>query len=627
MTLFEFDKIKQVAQEGNVYGDMLKDFKAEALDFAKNFEDTPAKTSDWGHNYFCVEDGERLIFDLNKPHEHECMLCGKVYKSKQLDNVWVYFYRNNAILVLLKLALTYKLEKDEECLELYKKILGYYAEHYTEFELHAKDKIVTDLRHDVGGAARMMPQGLNEAIIMIRIALSLEILKGEIDQEFVEFVQEKMFRPAISIMTPQIAHIHNIPCWLNSAVGVLGLSMGDQELIDLVFNSEFDINQQLLQGVTGDRFWYEGSTHYNFFLLEGITNLLIFAKMYDQEFAQAKIVEEMLVEAYYYSLDNDVLPNPNDSWPNVNLKTYEYIYCVGAKVFGEDSEVGNIYKNILAKDMDRVPIPLSKPLYYKNLISLEKLLYFPDINIENRTPLKRTSKAYRESGFGILRNDNVNVFIKYGHRGPSHAHPDKMTIEVLVKNELLSRDLSNCGYASRLCNEWHRKTLSHNTIIVDGENQVSMEMGELKEFTENSCKTFVENVYDGVDYARNISLTENGFEDHFEVTADADKNFDWIFHSEATLETRLEGEDAELGYNDHGYQHVKNIRRVAVEGDTIDLKWNLNGVALVSTVTVAGKEMFIADTFDNPVSRYRTAIILRDKAQNASFDIKWTIVE
>lgn len=65
--------------------------------------------------------------------------------------------------------------------------------------------------------------------------------------------------------------------------------------------------------------------------------------------------------------------------------------------------------------------------------------------------------------------------MKYGLNGRSHAHPDIMNVEVMYKKLRLSRDLSNAGYQSRLCNEWHRKTLAHNTVCWNGTDITSVE--------------------------------------------------------------------------------------------------------------------------------------------------------
>ncbi|MFI3326269.1 MAG: heparinase II/III family protein [Clostridia bacterium] len=621
-----FEVKKEILKGNSSYTKMLNEMREETENFCKNFHDSPDYLSEWGHNYFCPVDGERLIFDLNKPHHHECQLCHTVYQNKTFDNVWTYFYRNQAILTLMKLAVLYKMDKNPKDLENYKKILGFYADNYTKFALHVKGEIMDDLTHDVGGAGRIMPQGLNEAIVAIRIIISLEILGDDLDKGFVNGLTAKLFNPMTQILIPQLIRIHNIPCWLNSAVGVIGLFTKNQELIDLVFKGEFGINEQLKQGVTADKFWYEGSIHYNFFLLEGVTYLMAFSEIYGQKFDSKGIVEQMLIQAYNYAFDNDILPNPNDGWPNVTLKSYEYIYCLATKVFGVNSEVGNIYKHIIANQRKRVEFPLSKPYYY-NDISFERLVCLPDIDIMDRKDTVKTSKCFENSYFAMLKNIDINLFMKYGHRGPSHAHPDKMNIEIMLFGQSLSRDLSNTGYASKLCNEWHRQSLSHNTVVVDGENHVSTDGGTVLNYNSTNCKAMVKDVYEGVDFQRDVAINADGFTDCFNVSSKSIHNYDWIFHSEAELATDLNLEDANILFDKNGYEHLKAVKKVKTECDTLKIKWKLGKINLESIFDVKDKEVFVADTYDNPVSKYRKAIILRQKTNNAEFNVIWNVTK
>jgi hypothetical protein len=88
----------------------------EVRTFFQNFHDDPKLLSQWGHNYFCDIDGGRLIFDLNKPHEHVCEICGKRYTGEVYDGVWRYFYRNEAVLTMMKAAALYKATGDREYL-------------------------------------------------------------------------------------------------------------------------------------------------------------------------------------------------------------------------------------------------------------------------------------------------------------------------------------------------------------------------------------------------------------------------------------------------------------------------------------------------------------------------------
>ena len=117
----------------------------------------------------------------------------------------------------------------------------------------------------------------------------------------------------------------------------------------------------------------------------------------------------------------------------------------------------------------------------------------------------------------MLRNDSWNVFLKYGLNGRSHAHPDIMNIEVMYKNLRLSRDLSNAGYQSRLCNEWHRKTLAHNTVCWNGTDITSVEPGKCLLFENDRVRCKAENVYEGIDYTRELKITENSVLDYFQA--------------------------------------------------------------------------------------------------------------
>ncbi|MDF2698624.1 MAG: Heparinase family protein [Haloplasmataceae bacterium] len=666
------------------YQNMVDQLKIEVDYFCSTFSDDPQKISGWGHKYFCQDDGGRLIFDLTKPHSQKCDICGKEYTGDLYDSIWVYNYRNEAILISWKSALLYKITQEVKYLDYVKQIIGFYADHYLEFKLHNKDGHIYESLDDmVWGCGRLMPQGLNESLFIIRLVNALEIVKSDLGDSFISSVNEKLFKEVFKLLKPQVNKVHNIIAWNNSAIGTMGLFSNNEEMLDFVFKGEFNIRRQIREGVTSDGFWYEGSIHYNFFTLEGIINLLLFSKLYDFEFGEEElIIKNMLTAAYQYAFDNHVFPNPNDGWPDINLKTYSYVYTVATKIFGYDSEVANLLKNIENKNTLRVSVPLSKPYYFDNRIPLERLSLIPNLNMENYYPVVSTSKNFEQSQFGVIRRNNINVFLKYGHRGPSHAHPDKMTIEVMIGNKMLTRDLSNSGYGAILCNEWHRMSASHNTVIVNGKNQVSMEGGNTISFEEYCLHSNVSNVYSisnkidietmkntmnedevikylvknlfmteheakeaigskknmseiaeeailsapKVNYDRKIQLLDNGFIDEFIVTSNQEVIFDYFFHSEADLLTTLVTEEYSLGFDENGFQHIKNVRKVVSSNKNLVLKWRLGEYLLESNIDLDDKELLLAETYDNPITKNRTSIVIRHKGMNAVYSLIWKII-
>lgn len=608
----------------------LEVMKKDVDAFMPGFSDSPEKLSRWGHHYFCDDDGGRLIFDLNSPKEHRCVVCGKVYRDETQNGVWITFYRNRAVVMTLVSALIYKATGETKYRDYAVRVMEFYAEHYHEFQLHSKENVLCESYDNmVWGCGKMMPQGLNEAIVAIRFIQTIEILRDELDSAWLERIHQKLFREMFRLMAPQAVAIHNISCWSLSAIGVMGLAMHDQEMIDYAFKSQFNMHEQLKKGVTKDGFWYEGSIHYNFFLLEGVSYLFLFSKIYDYDFGQEStaILERMFVQAYQYAFDNLYLPNPNDGWPDLNLKTFSYVYHTAARAFGEYSPVGNILKIIEADPAPRTTLPLSEPYYCCGTICLERLLFNIDFNYADYKPVPHSSTTFPTSNFAMLRNDSWNVFLKYGLNGRSHAHPDIMNVEVMYKKLRLSRDLSNAGYQSRLCNEWHRKTLAHNTVCWNGTDITSVEPGKCLLFENDQVRCKAENVYEGIDYTRELKITENFVLDRFQVEGKTGV-YDYTFHFEPGIELScdLPTEAADLGFSENGYQHVLETKKVKTDQNAVVLRAQLGAESMQVRVDLQeGQELFLLKTKDNPVNRIRNTVLIRSVGDKATYQMQLTV--
>lgn len=619
-----FQELMQLGQNQKALEAMKRDVDA----FMPGFSDSPAKLSRWGHHYFCDDDGGRLIFDLASPSEHRCSVCGKVYRDETQNGVWVTFYRNRAVVMALVSALIYRATGETRYRDYAVGVMEFYAEHYREFPLHNKENVICSSYEDMKwGCGRMMPQGLNEAIVAIRFIQTIEILREELDPAWLENIHQKMFREMFQLMAPQAVAIHNISCWSLAAIGVMGLAMQDQEMIDYAFNSPFNIREQLKQGVTQDGFWYEGSIHYNFFLLEGVSYLFLFSKIYDYDFGQEStaILERMFEQAYQYAFDNLYLPNPNDGWPDLNLKTFSYVYHTAARAFGEDSPVGNLLKIIEADPAPRTILPLSEPYYCCGSICLERLLFNLDFRYEDYHPVPHQSVKFPASNFVMLRNRNWNVFLKYGLNGRSHAHPDIMNVELMYKKMRLSRDLSNAGYQSRLCNEWHRKTIAHNTVCWNGTDITSVSRGECLLFEEDWVRCKAENVYEGIDYTRELQITAHAVQDRFWVDGKPGV-YDYAFHlePEISLSCTLPMEDASLGFSQNGYQHILETRRVCTDSNTVVLRAQMGAHAMEIQIDLQeGQELFVLKTKDNPVNRTRNTILIRSAGPRTQYQVRF----
>lgn len=608
------------------YQRMLDEMAKEIEMLNENFNDSPELLSGWGHDYFCNDDGGALVYDINTPRIHRCPICGKEYTGIKYDQCWRYTYRYNLMASLPKAALLFRVTKNRKYMSYIERILNFYKENYLKFKLQAKGKLVEDLNIDVGGASRIMPQGLNEAIMITKISFALELIKEEISQGWIEDLYNNFFKYVIEILDKQRIRLHNIALWIGAAIASVGALLNDKSIIDSVYNGEFGIRNQIKNGFTKDGFWYEGSIHYNYFALEGVVTFFVIAKLNNYKIDN-EVLEQVLYvlkAPYEYSFKNLRLPNPNDGWPDLGLKTYSYIYYMAYGTYKD--ELKELLEIIEGNKDERTDVALSKTYYFENRIPLEKLIFGPEIEGKNIRD-KRKSKLFENSSFGMLRNERVNVFMKYGHYTDSHIHPDKMNIEVMIDEKYLTRDLSNPGYGSKMCNEWNRMTLSHNSVVIDGKNQDTVNAGKVELFTETKMRVINEEAYsDNTKFIREIELLENGYIDKFVVDSENEKTKDWFFHLENGIELLyqdLKFEEASLEYNENGYQHLKEMKKVLTSSDKLGLIWDFYGKRLKSTIDVKGKELFIGRSYDNPGNKYRTTLVLRGNNKKEKYEIKW----
>jgi len=626
------DNFKVSIDNNKEYKEAMKQFGEDVREFGKNFHDDVHTLSNWGHQYFCNDDGGRLIFDVAKPKEHVCCVCGKVYKGQPYDGVWTFMYRNAAIDTALKAGSLYAYTKDTQYQDIAMKIIGFYSDNYKDFPLHTKeDAHYKTLEEMTWGCGKIMPQGLNESIIGIRIIQTLSLIKDERSLSFIEGVKKNLLLPMVDLLKPQVDKIHNIRVWNLAAIGAIALFTGNTDLYAWCYNSEFGIVAQLSKGVTKDGFWYEGSIHYNFFLLEGMVTLLMISEVYGKPFEakEKEIISNMLIRAYMYAFDNDTLPNPNDGWPNLNLKTYSYIYHLAARAFGENSAVGNLVKVIESGKKKRTTLPLSESIYSKNGLAFERLVYNTDFDYNHYTRPARGNYNFALSNFSMLRKDKMNLFMKYGLNGPSHAHPDILNIEIARGEKLISRDISNAGYQSTLCNKWHRMTLCHNTVLCGGKNIESRTPGQAT-MTDNCIDAQHKDIYAHVDYERKCVLGKDSVTDTFSVTSNNTETKDYVFHLEAGFALKKDVTVLEkpqnLGYSDNGYQYLEDIKMVEYHDQTFTFSDGELELALQFEGPKDGK-LYLLKTMDNPVTTKRLSFIFRSKEMKPQYTMHMTCKE
>lgn len=617
--------LKSLHKDSTKYKNLFKELRTEILSYSDNFKDDPKNLSGWGHNYFCEDDGGRIIFNLDSPNNHVCETCNKKYADEKRDKAWLYFYRYKAFEIAYKAAILYKIANDITILNVVKKILCFYADNYSEFEIHSKDK-VNLIENGVTGFGKIMPQGLNEAVMLITIINTLEIIKDDlsIDERdklnlFIVNITEFLFK--------QRGAYHNIICWINSAVGCAGIYLENETYLDSAINSNYGIMKQLAKGLTADYLWYEGSIHYHFFALEGILNLLLIADIHNYKLDGIKyLCKKMLISAYNLAFDNLIFPNPNDGWPNISLKTYSYIYDLGKKIIN-DNEIDYIANKINSYSISRNKLPLCEPTYLQD-ISLNRILFDPDFenNINNIETQLGKSFIYYDSGIAILKNNYFNIFLKFAHKSQSHAHPDLLNIELTIKDRLVLRDLSNPGYGSKLYDTWFKKTLSHNTVIIGGEDQFYTESSNVLSSSDTGISVEIPDAFKRSKIRRDIMINDNVFNDSFYVECEEENYIDFVLHFDIHFKMNFNIIDSDLIYKDNGYEHLFDIKKIETEKESICLYFYDKELSFRTIFNLKNKDIFLCQSYDNPSSNMRNSLILRSFSNKAKFEMS-TVVD
>lgn len=549
-----------------------------------DFEDNYKWISGWIHDYYCNNDGAELIFDLNNSETFECPICKHVYNDSKKKKAWITKYRYTIFQNLENYSFDYLKNKDSKTLEYIEDALNYYSLNYDKFPIHDKTGETFNASTSKK-CGRITTQGLNEAMITIQIINCLNNVSQYLQKQTKSNVFSLLFPKIFALLRPQINKIHNIDCYEICAIAMIGIVSNNKEMIDFAFNSSYSFYTQLDKGVTKDYFWFEGSFHYHFFILEPILELLKVAKQYQFNIPNKyySIAKKMLIQGYRCSFNDCYLPSPNDGWPNRHLSHYLDTYYLGNKLF--KNEFTNIIEAIT-----------------KN------------VNTTNTRHLTQT-------GFSILKNKSWNVFIKYKDNNLNHAHPDKLNIEIKWLINFLTHDLSTSGYGSQISKEFYKKSYSHNTIIIDGKDSNIECDNIINKYNNHMISVTVNNLYDNISVSREIKLANKTLKDKIKVNNNSNQSIDYIFHCDATILTELK---TKIKKEFKKYPYFKNIKEVITDSKILTLKWKLNKTTIISKINLENKHLFICNSPDNPNTQERTTLIIRsNNEENPLFKIEW----
>ncbi|WP_135556380.1 heparinase II/III domain-containing protein [Paenibacillus cymbidii] len=593
------------------------------------YEDDATRVAGWGHHYFCDRCFASLVFDPEKPHEHRCSGCGEQRVAQEVDDAWCYIYRTSSCSHVFHAAVLYRLYGDPAYLAYIRKVMAFLCDHYGTFEV----------RTPPTQEGMFSGCDLTDAVADIWLLNGLELIKDELTAEELGTYAAKFFLPQADFLIEKVGCTPNIIIWMKAAAGMIGLFTGERVWCERAAEGVNGIKSKLAAGLLPEGFWYEASFHYHFYCAEGMTYYLAFCKIYGHSFPE---MEEALLKMYRYpvrfAFPNGEFPNPSDGWPLLSFANYA----------GQYEWMRNLY------DLAPFRYALSKCYATSaagaaanaskadagNVGGLPRLLFGTDWEAAARelpadAPGLPDGKPRFDPGihFAKLQSGDAALFLKYGFVLRGHSHADAMHTELFLRDEIVSRDISNSGYGSDLFREWQRKAIAHNTVMVDRQNQPNRPAGRMVAFDAeaNSCHAAADDVYPGLGFSRKLQLAADGLTDEFAVTPaeghEGTHTFDWLFHCSGELETELPMEAADAPGEADGYQLMLDTSSCETDGDW-EVSWKLPGKTVTLRMEACpGTTVYVFRGYEHRLDRTRWGVMARRTGESAVYRaaFRWTV--
>ncbi len=456
-------------------------------------------------------------------------------------------------------------------------------------------------------------QCLNDANWMVYTAQAYDCIYDFLSEKERTHLNTKLFRPYadfISIENPKFFNrVHNHSTWGIAGVGLLGLVMGDEVLIDRALNGLKITKDAKLEKDNDGGFIYDGDkpkagffaqldyafspdgyyTEGPYYQRYAMTPFMIFAEALENARPEVKIYEyrqNLLLKAVYallYQTDGNGAFFPiNDAQKGMSYLSPSVISAVNI-AYGRNQDPQLL---TVARDQGEVLLDQNGFAIAKGLEENKQAPFFKK-SIE-----LRDGPDGNEGALGILRagdaGDELSVVFKYTAQGLGHGHYDKLSysyydgkIEGLQDYgaaRWVNIDQKAGGRYLKENTSWAKQTIAHNTIVVDrishfnGEYDIAVDKHADPYFfdvTDKSSQVVSaksSSAYPGVELQRTLILIEDELlvrpmlVDIFSASSDSTHEYELPFqYQENLLQTdvdyHLEDGLKVMGEN-HGYQHL-----------------------------------------------------------------------
>jgi len=543
-----------------------------------------------------------------KPGLHVCKKCKAEYSGEPYDRVPITSMHGRLARAARTLGLAYQFTQDARYGERAKHILVQYADKYERYPYK-------DNRGRPNRGGKVIATHLSESVWLIPVAQAYDLVAAgpfmsPADREAIE---QKLLLPSARVCKARGMGIHNISCWRNAAIGCAALASGNAELARYAINSKSGIKEQVRQGIQDDGVWFENSWGYHFYALSPLCYLAqacsnIGIDVWDLEDRRLK---SMFDAPLLFAMPNGRLPAFNDTGSGGSIwraTQYEYGYA-----HYRDTR----YMKVLARSSrkDWVALLYGAPLPAKAA----------------DTPAE--SRNFPSSGIAVLRSgsgdDAFYLALDYGPHGGGHGHPDKLGFVTYGCGQILAMDPGSIQYSVPLHRQWYRRSLAHNVIVVDGQDQRPA-TGRLGCFAAGQDAALAHahacDAYPGVEVTRTIGMVGDTVVVIDRAVSDKVHTYDWVYHNRGELRTDLDMApfEGELGPSEP--YRVPTSVQSAVVSEPVAATWSVKDAYVALTLHLDRETEFFTAVAPGFSAVERVPMVLaRQKGRAATFVWAFTV--
>lgn len=568
---------------------------------------------------------DKVLADIQAEVDAEIEIGVKVPIPKDMAGGYTHERHKLNWFILQKAGNLYQITGDEKYAIYIREHLLAYAKMFPTLPKHPTDRSYA--------TGKIFWQCLNDANWLVYVSQAYDAVYDFMSKKERDFVEKDLFHPLadwISKDNPKFYNrVHNHSTWGNAAVGMIGLVMNDEALIqralyglknDGLDNTMVDNDGGFIKVDGQSRAGFFAQLDYSFspdghftegpyYLRYAMTPFLLFAKSLANNRPDLKIYDyrnnilEKSIYSLLYETDAQGRFFPiNDAQKGMSWNSREVVAAVDIAYldFGGDPMLLSI-----AQKQGKVTLDEAG---FKTAADIEKGL---------TKPFKHKSIAYsdgadgKHGGLGILRADNADgeelcVVAKYAAHGMGHGHFDKLSYSLYDEDGEVIQDYGAVRWVNidqkgggRYLKEnqsFAKQSIVHNTLVI---NETSHYNGKVKAAEANhpdqyffdakgpglqavSAKEL--HAYEGTTMHRTLVLLKDDIFsnplliDVFKVVSANKNQYDLpIWYHGHLLATSFEyttqtDQLTTLG-SDHGYQHIWKEASGKSTGNGNQLTW------------------------------------------------------